>query len=912
MEIPRMAEKPRKDAEPGSTPRISSEKLKPMEHLIPLLSRPRLMEKLLRGHDRRLTFIQAPAGFGKSTLMSQWREHLVEKGLVCAWLVLDSDDRDPIRFLTLLANAFTAAGHELEQFSRVIPGATRGVRTEVAVATLMDEAEEVGGPIYLMLDDYHFVDGSEVDDVIGMIMSRPASGLRLVIATRKRAGLPISILKARGLVAEIGPEELRFSAEEATYLFGNAIQGEDVDALMKRTEGWAVALQLARLWIEDSQTPGEFIRSFSGSEGDVAEYLAEQVFSKLPLNLQEFLVETSHLERIHGDLADAVRGRSDSWDMLSKLEPLRALLVPIHGESGWCRHHQLFAEYLRQQLACGGGERVRELHLSASRWFAANGMWLPAVRHACQAGDVRHAAKLIEDAGGLRIGLRDGLAQLRLLLENLPAELIYEYPRLKLARSLLLSKEGRLAEARRHLNEVESELKEDDPALRSDILLMDVMLGIYEGAEFSEADVAAMEALAREIPEAENFVRGWLNNLLCIMQFHRGHLVNARSAAQTAMVHYTDLGAVYLQIFIHLHLGVIAMEEGELSEAHMEHQKASILAQSHFASDKGLIGLARVPLAEVYYEWNDLERARGLVFDALAEVEEYEGWLDIYLGGYVTASALALAEQGLEAALKILERADRTAAERRMPRLGRLVAARRIELFTLAGEIGPAAALARDIGLKLGDCTKASSAATPWRERWQQKIVLSRLALRQGKIGAARMALEAVCADAKASGNDRVRIKAQILLALVHDEDGDLDAAATALGQALILAVPGAYRRSFIDEGEPMMAFLHRFIRHTGIGALAPTAVEFIASVLVAGKQSPDGVPLERAAGIFSPREREILAQLNQGKSNKLIARALDMAEPTVKFHLRNVYVKLGVNNRALALAIAKQCDFVD
>ena len=228
---------------------------------------------------------------------------------------------------------------------------------------------------------------------------------------------------------------------------------------------------------------------------------------------------------------------------------------------------------------------------------------------------------MIEDAGGLRIGLRDGLAQLRLLLENLPAELIYEYPRLKLARSLLLSKEGRLAEARRHLNEVESELKEDDPALRSDILLMDVMLGIYEGAEFSEADVAAMEALAREIPEAENFVRGWLNNLLCIMQFHRGHLVNARSAAQTAMVHYTDLGAVYLQIFIHLHLGVIAMEEGELSEAHMEHQKASILAQSHFASDKGLIGLARVPLAEVYYEWNDLERARGLVFDALAEAD---------------------------------------------------------------------------------------------------------------------------------------------------------------------------------------------------------------------------------------------------------------------------------------------------
>ena len=907
-----MAGKLRNQALPDSPHRIGGDKLRPMAHLIPLLSRPRLMEKLARGHERCLTIIQAPAGFGKSTLMSQWREHLVEKGLTCAWLVLDSDDRDPIRFLTLLANAFAAAGHELEQFSRTIPGAPRGVRAEVAVATLLDEVEEVGGPIYLMLDDYHFVDGSEIDDVIGMIMSRPASGLRLVIATRKRAGLPISILKARGLVAAIGPEELRFSAEEAQYLFGGAIQGADVEALMKRTEGWAVALQLARLWVEDSQTPGEFIRSFTGSEGDVAEYLAEQVFSNLPLELQEFLVETSHLERIHGDLADAVRARRDSWDMLGKLEPLRALLVPIHGESGWYRHHQLFAEYLRQQLARGGGERVRELHLSASEWFAANGMWLPAVRHACQAGDVRHAALLIEDAGGLRIGLRDGLAQLRLLLENLPAELIYEFPRLKLARSLLLSKEGRVAEARRHLNEVESEVKADDPALQSDILMMDVMLGIYEGAEFSAADVAAMEALAQEIPEAENFVRGWLNNLLCIMHFQGGNLVKARSAAQTAMVHYTDLEAVHLQIFIHLHLGVIAMEEGELTEAHMELQKASILAQSHFASDKGLIGLARVPLAEVYYEWNDLGRARGLVFDALAEVEEYEGWLEIYFSGYATASALALAEQGLEAALEIMQRADRTAAERRMPKLGRLAAARRIELLTLAGEIGPAAALAGDSGLKLGDWTKAKAGATPWRERWQQEIALSRLALRQGKSGQARKALAAVHGDAEASGNDRVRIKAQILLALAHDEEGDLEAAAAALNQALSLAVPGAYRRSFIDEGEPMMAFLHRFIRHTGIGALAPQVVEFIASVLVAGKQSPDGIPLERASGIFSPREREILAQLNQGKSNKLIARALDMAEPTVKFHLRNVYVKLGVNNRALALAIAKQCDFVD
>ena len=720
-----MAKKPRTAAEPRAPHGMGSEKLKPTEHLIPLLSRPRLMEKLSRGHERRLTFIQAPAGFGKSTLMSQWRDHLVEQGLVCAWLALDSDDRDPIRFLTLLDNAFTAAGQGLEQFSRTIPGAPQGVRTEVAVATLLDEVEEKGGPIYLMLDDYHVVDGSDIDDVIGMIMSRSTSGLRLVIATRKRAGLPISILKARGLVAAIGPEELRFSDHEAKMLFGGAIQGEDVEALMKRTEGWAVALQLARLWVEDSQTPGEFIRSFSGSEGDVAEYLAEQVFSKLPMELQEFLVETSPLDRIHGDLADAVRGRTDSWDMLHKLEPLRALLVPIHGEIGWYRHHQLFAEYLRQQLACGGGS-VPELHLSASTWFTANSMLLPAVRHACQAADLRHAAILIEDAGGLRIGLRDGLAQLRLLLDNLPAELIYEFPRLKLARALLLSKEGRVVEARRHLSEIKSEIALDDPSLRNDFLLMDVMLGIYEGADFSEADVEAMEALAREIPEAEILVRGWLNNLLCIMHFQRGQLVNARRAAQAAMVHYTDLDAVYLQIFIHLHLGVIAMEEGELSEAHVEHQKASILAQSHFASDKGLIGLARVPLAEVYYEWNELERARTLVFDALAEVEEYEGWLDIYLSGYVTASALALADQGLESALEILERADRTATARGMPRLRRLVTVRRIELLTLTGEIGPAVALAKDIGLALAPRGKAKPSAIPWRERWQQQIVLSR------------------------------------------------------------------------------------------------------------------------------------------------------------------------------------------
>jgi LuxR family maltose regulon positive regulatory protein len=469
-----------------------------------------------------------------------------------------------------------------------------------------------------------------------------------------------------------------------------------------------------------------------------------------------------------------------------------------------------------------------------------------------------------------------------------------------------------VVEARRHLTEVVSDARPKNPALGNDILLMDVMLGIYEGADFSGADVAAMEALAGDTPEAEYFMRGWLNNMLCIIHFQRGELIDARRTARAAMTHYTDLDAVYMQIFIHVHLGIIAMEEGELTEAHMEHQKASILAQSHFASDHGLIGLARVPLAEVYYEWNDLDRARGLVFDALAEVEEYEGWFDIYFSGYGTASALAWADQGLEAALDIIDRAEQTAATRAMPRLRRLVAVRRVELFTLAGEIDRAAALAKHAGLAFDSGGNGKTPRLPWRARWHAGIVLARLALRQGKFRTAKKLLAAVDAECAASGNDRVRIKSLILLALVHGAEDALDSAAAALRQALSLAVPGAYRRSFIDEGEPLMALLHTLIRHIGIGALAPPAVDFIASVLVAGKQSPDGVPLDRASGIFSPREREILAQLNQGKSNKLIARALDMAEPTVKFHLRNVYVKLGVNNRALALAVAKQCDFVD
>ncbi len=886
-------------------------KLRPARQRVRLVDRPQLLDKLARGLERRLTLIQAPAGYGKTTALAQWREHLVARGVRCAWLTLDADDRDPHQFLAYLARALTDAGLELGQLAGMAPSGLRALRPPVALASLQRELERSSEPTCILLDDYHNLESREIDAMLDALLQRLPPHFHLAIATRGRPRLSYASLRTRGLLTELDAEDFRFSVGETRRLFGDLLSDEELSALLSRTEGWVVALQLARLWVEESEAPGSEIRSFTGSSADVAEYLAEQVLARLPPEIQSFLIETSHLARIHGDLADTVRGRNDSWDMLRRLAPLHALLVPIDGSAGWYRHHQLFAEFLRQQLTFLGAARTRALHLGASRWFADNGHLLSAVKHARQAGALRRAAALIEKAGGLRVGLQDGLAQLNLLLDNLPRELIYERPRLKLARAFLLSKEGRLADARRHLDEVMTETHPGNAALDSDILLMDVMLGIYEDTGSPDGHIAAMEALERDTPEGDHFVRGWLNNLLCIMQFRRGNLRQARAAADAAMAHYVDLEAVYLQVFIHLHLGLISLEEGRLNEAYACCRRAAQRAAAHFGSDAGLVGLTHLPLAEVRFERNEIGEARALVFAALADVEQYEGWVDVFARGYMTASALAYIEGGLDAALATLERAAETAADRELPRLRWLATCRRVEVLTLAGETERAAALAAEAGLRFGGRSGAAALPLTWRERWQSGIALARLAIRAGDHARAQRILGTMRRECEAGGNRRTLIKVHVLAALCLAAQDRVEAAAARLQCALQLAVPEGFRRAFIDEGEPMADLLRRLVRHIGIGALPGATVDFVADVLIATGANGAGPALAKATALLSPREREILCQLNEGQSNKMIARALAMAEPTVKFHLKNIYAKLGVNNRTLAVAVARRCELV-
>ena len=887
----------RNSADEAPPDHMPAARLRPALQMVRLVSRPHVLALLRAGAACRLTLIQAPAGYGKTTVMAQWRDALLAEGEAVAWLMLAPDDGEPGHFLAALSGALADAGIVKRGFT--LPA---DLRTEPALGLLIRAVERAKRPGMIFLDDYHLVDDARIDPLLDVLLARLPPGVRIALATRRRPSIAYSKLRPAGLLNELGSRELRFSVGDAKALFGELLSDDDLAALNAHTEGWVVALQLARLWVADSAQPARQIRHFMGAAGDMAEYLAEQVLETLPDDAREFLIETAHLARVQGDLADAVRQRTDGWDNLRALEPLNALIVADGAADGWYRYHQLFAEYLRGQQRFLGEARVRSLNRRAAKWYSANGDLGSAVRHAIAAGEPGRAALLIEEAGGLRIGLQQGIGRLRALLSHLPLAAIYASPHLALARTYVLAKEARLDEARRHFEharELAAEAGPNDTLFASNLMLTEMLLGIYEDAAFSDAEFAAMVRSAEQMPDSEQLDRGWLNNQLCIVAFRRGALDQARRAAERAMEYYVDAGTVYLQIFMRLHHGLIALEQGALEDARAWAESAVNEARDAFETDAGLIGLCCVAQAEIAYEQDRLDEVRALLFDALDDVEQYEGWMDIFARGYLTISALSLADDKPAATLSALERAEETASTRNLPGLAWLAQCRRVELLVLAGDVEGARALADRWRLSFGE----ADAPQGWRERMAAGLALARLASAEGKHKSCAKIIAALKHECTESGNLRVHLKAVLLEALDCARQDDLAGAVASLDEALPLGVGGGFRRSFIDEGPAMTELLRRAVRHRGASGYAPDEVRFMADILFA---------INGDAGLLSPREREILTELAKGQTNKMIARALEMSEPTVKFHLKNVYGKLGVNNRALAVALAEQCALID
>jgi LuxR family transcriptional regulator, maltose regulon positive regulatory protein len=889
-----------------------------------LVPRPRLREALVRYEGRRLTLVSAPAGFGKTTLLSEWLEDRSGDGGSIAWLSLEEADNDPARFLAYLVRALRSdlgegigegvlASLRLPEFPPV----------EAVVGVLINELADVRDEVTIVLDDYHVIHSGPVHEATSFLLEHLPENVHLVISSRADPPLPLSKFRARNQMTEIRAAGLRFTTEEATAflksVMGLTLSAADVAALEEITEGWIAALQLAALSMRDREDVSGFVESFSGSNRHVLDFLAEEVLERQPQGVREFLLKTSVLERMSAPLCDALTGRNDGQQMLERLEHDNLFVIALDDERYWYRYHHLFADFLRSSLRREQPERIRELHRRAAEWYEQNGWTSEAVRHALAAQEHDRAADLVEQVAR-KMWNRGEVMTLLGWLEALPEETKRRRPQLLLQYSAALLWAGRLDDVEPLVREIEravgvSEQGRDENLRPSaDETVRRVLLGGVAATRswhaYMKGEPHGAIALARRalelLPETDLELRTFAAFRLA----EANRTADDLEAATAAFAETAELGRAaghdYLVLKAMSRQAELQMARGRLRSADHVLQRALRFAVERGGDSLPATGEVHVIIGELLYEWDQLEAAARRLKEGI-RLANRMGQFETLVDGYVALSRAEMAQDNTERALESAREANSLAQ-----RSG-------------AGEaIVEAAACNARLHLTRNDSTAAvleleriagAPAVSVSMVRESAQIARARLTMARGEHEEALRLLEGLRQSTEAAGRTGKLIEILTLQALALWERSRREWALGTLMRALALAEPEGYVRTFVDEGAAMGELLSAALEARQRGhpdAAIRIPARYLAKLLaVLAQESAAPDVGEQLSEPLSERELEVLGLVAAGKSNGEIASKLFVSLSTVKTHINNLYRKLGARSRTQAIARAIELDLI-
>lgn len=885
------------------------------------VTRPRLSERLDRGVRSKLVLVSAPAGFGKTTLLTEWLAGRSPNGDggSAAWLSLDPGDNDPAHFWTYviaglrsLAPSMGATALDLLQDPQALP-------VQAVLTTLLNDLGAVDDDVVLVLDDYHVIESREVHEAMAFLLDHLPPQLHLVIASRADPPLPLARLRARGELVEVRAADLRFTAEEAaSYLngaMGLQLTATEVATLEGRTEGWIAALQLAALSMQGRDDAADFITGFAGDDRYVVDYLVEEVVQRQPQEVQEFLLQTSILSRLTGSLCDAVADASGSRAMLQTLERGNLFLVPLDDQRRWYRYHHLFADVLHARLLDERPDLVPDLHRRASAWYADNAEPAEAIRHAMAGGDVQRAADLVElNLAAVRRDRQEPL--LRRWLEALPEDVVRMRPVLcvayagsRLATAETGGVEARLQDAERWV-EAMSRAADGRPdgmvaVNEQELEWLPTWTEVYRaGLALAQGDGEATMVHARRalsLRDDDDLVAlGAGTALIGLASWANGDLETTYSSYVACLDTFERAGHVADVMGIAITVGDICVIWGRLGDAMRTYENALRLAATLDVPPRGTADMY-VGMSAIHYARRDLAAAQEDLLRS-QELGEHKGLPQNRYRWRVAMARLREADGDLDGALDLLDEADRLYVGDFSPRV-RPIPAVKARVWIRQGRLGDVREWARREGLSTGDDL------TYLRE--YEHVTLARALLEEFRADRAQNVLDDADAllarlfeAAEAGGRQSTAIEILVLKALSRQLREDHSGALEALDRALILTAPEGHVSVFVDEGRPMTDLLT--IVAAGDSSTAPQARELLAAL--------GEVPVEprrpTSDGLVEPlseREHEVLRLLATDLSGPEIARRLVLSLNTVRTHTKNVYAKLGVNSRRAAVRRAEE-----
>jgi LuxR family maltose regulon positive regulatory protein len=889
-----------------------------------------LSRRLDRGSQARLTLVSAPAGFGKTTLLTAWLAATESPDRAVAWLSLDPGDGRPATFWTYVITALQSA----------VPGLGADVLPllqsaqppiETVLAAVLNELSAAPTDVDVVLDDYHQVDGPEIGSGMAFLLDHLPPQIHLVISSRSDPALPLARLRARGELVEVRAADLRFTPEEvAAYLndvIGLNLGVRDIATLEGRTEGWIAALQLAAVSMQGRQDVGDFIAGFAGDDRYIVDYLVEEVLRGQPDRVRTFLLRTCLLERLSGPLCDAVTGERGGRATLEALDRANLFVVPLDDNRTWYRYHHLFADMLRTRLLDERADEINDLHRRASLWYDRDGQPEPAVRHALAAGDVDRAADLVELASPeLRRNRQE--ATIRSWLDLIPDEVVRRRPVLAvdlvgamMAGNEFGGVEERLREAERRLEQGRPEgspagstggrvVDQRDGARLSGVIEMSrAGLALVRG-DLTATLVHARSAIDRA-PADDHVTRAGASALCGLACWTTGDLEEAHRAYSAAVEGLQRAGHTSDVLGCSITLADIRITQGRLGDALRTYQRAIRLASAEPGTVLRGTADMHVGLSRIAAERGDRQTAER----HLRRSQELGEHIGLPQNPYRWRVGMAEVRQlagDLAGALDLLDEAQRVYVGDFSPDV-RPVPAMRARVLAALGDLRQALNWSRERHLSTDD--------DPTYLREFEHIVLARVLLARHATRPDPTALTQVArllarlgSAAEAGGRTGSLIEILVLQALTHRAGGSAPDALAALEHALTLAEPEGYVRVFVTEGPPIASLLRSI-------AGRRSQWDYVRELVAAGDRTgptapgrlPGGPPTRQAPIVdpLSERERDVLRLLATDLTGPDIARRLIVSIHTVRTHTKSIYAKLGVNGRRAAVRRAEELDLL-
>ena len=860
-----------------------------------IVKRPRLLARLDRPGS--LILLSAPPGFGKTTLLGEWRASKGDE-ISLAWLSLDSDDNDAPRFLAYLIAAVQRIRPEIGIAASMLLQSSPAAPLKTILSSWLNDLSKLDSQVVLVMDDYHVITAQPVHDLVAFILEHQPTALRVIITTRSAPPIPLARWRSRGDLTEIRAEDLRFTPDETeaflNQLMNLGVSPDDIRALESHTEGWIAGLQMAALAMQGKENVHSLIATFTGGHRFIGDYLAEEVFNRQSPATRDFLLQTSALDRLCAPLCDALTLSQSSQNILDELWRANVFLVPLDDESRWFRYHHLFLEFLRARVQRGNALDIAELHRRASDWFDRNGLFAEAIKHALAAEEYEKAVRLAERHAPVMIASGQ-VATLIRWMDLLPRTSVETNPRLAVYMATAEFVVGDAKRAERALSHVENSLNqvtgEEAKTIRAEMAAVRLAVSIEQGAR--PDDIEHAQYLFSHIPRENTFLRAILAYGLGDAYRAVGNMKSAMSAfnesKDIAEAGGNDLAALAARYEI----ADLLLEQGELHAAETIHRQAIQTTAARIVGDVSLppLGGVYIGLGKLSLERNDLIHARQDLEKGI-RLAEQPGGLGAARHGYLALAFVAQAEGKEKEARHHIRTSEELA--RHSPRreaFSRLMPDK-VRFWLLQGNLAAAARWAREKGGQ-ADLTETEQIALArvWRAQGEPK-----------KLESALQQLGQIRPNIQAQERNGRLVEILLIESLIYHAKERPAQALSALEQCLVLAEPEHYLRTFLDEGQPMLELLG-LAAHEGI---VPGYVKELMEAFMQGTK-----PAQPLVEPLSQRELDVLALLADGASNREIAEKLVIAVGTVKRHTLSIYQKLGINSRARAIVRARELNLL-